>query len=216
MKIAIEYLKEIIIIGLVIFILINKGCNKRHTDSLVKDIATYSDSAKHYKIKSGVAVATNGVLKLDNENQLKYLIVKNDTIKKLLAQFKDVKTVIIHDGGFKFTHDTVRLTDTIPCDFNPIAFSQKKKHYKLFGTLTRTNLIIDTLVVPNTQTIVLGDKKSGFLNLGKTTSVDILNSNPYMQVNKISAYTVKETKWLENWKVQIGIGFATGFLVGRL
>lgn len=207
-----KYWREIIIVLLVIALLLMKQCDQKHTDTLLKQSASYSDTAHYYKLMDSVHVATNSVLLLDNSNQIKELAAsKDDTIKKLLAHFKSVQTVVITKSDFRLIHDTINFHDTIPCDFKPIAITKNKTYYKLFGTLTKTNLVIDTLVVPDKVTLVVGEKGTGFLKLQRNTTVDILHSNPYVYTSTIQGYVVHEKKWYDNKLILLGSAFVAGF-----
>lgn len=207
-----KYWKDLIIVLLIIALLFLKQCDQKHTDTLLKQASSYSDTARYYKLMDSVHVATNAVLLLDNSNQIKQLAAsKNDTIKKLLAQFKSVQTVVITKSYFKLVHDTVNFHDTIPCDFKPISIVKEKIYYKLFGTLTKTNFVIDTLLVPDKITIVVGEKGTGFLNLHRNTTIDIVHSNPDIIASTIQGYVVAEKKWYDNKIVLLGSAFLIGF-----
>lgn len=207
-----KYWKNLIIVLLIIALLFLKQCDQKHTNILLKQASSYSDTVHYYKLMDSVHVATNAVLLLDNSNQIKQLAAsKNDTIKKLLAQFKSVNTVVITKSDFKLIHDTVNFHDTIPCDFKPISIVKEKIYYKLFGTLTKTNFVIDTLLVPDKITIVVGEKGTGFLNLHRNTTIDIVHSNPDIIASTIQGYVVAEKKWYDNKIVLLGSAFLIGF-----
>lgn len=201
-----------IIAILVVIIFFIRSCDKSHTDGLIQQMEMYSDSAKQFqlKLKNGelVNIATNNALKIDNEQQLKALAAKDDTVKKLLSQFKDIRTMIITKQVITINHDTIKLEKRIPCDFVSVKFRQDTTYFNITGRIMPSKLIIDSLSIPDKQNIVIGNKRKGLL--GRELTVDISHSNPLVSVNKIAGYVVEEKKWYQNKWLLMGGGFIAG------
>lgn len=204
-----------IVIALVIILFLRECSNQRNTDKLIGDITAYSDSAKHYQIEVDglkIDVATNSVLKLQSESQLKSLLGKNDSLKKLFSQFKKVQSAIIIKGDVQLVHDTIKFPVKIPCDFKPIPFVQKTKLYSFTGFVMPLELAFDTIRFYDDQSIVLGTKRKGLFK--KEYTVDVIHSNPYFHTTNIGAYTVSpENKWYEKWWAHMLAGAVIGGVV---
>ena len=86
-----------------------------------------------------------------------------------------------------------------------IPFNKRTDWYGLSGRSTHQGLYIDTLSIWNRQSIVLGDKKSGFL---KPTEFrfDIVNSNPYIKTTGMNSYVHKEREKRFGLGVFVGYG----------
>lgn len=197
-----------IIVIVAIFLIFFRECeHQKHTDDLVKNISTYSDSAKHYKSKYG-EVAYNQTLQFDNQKQLQSYIASNDTLKQLLKKYKSTNSVSVVKEQV-FIHDTVPIPfkGNIPCTFNAFKIrSHKDSLYKFVGTLYPDKFYVDTILMNNKQTIVDGYKKIGLFK--KEHRIEISNTNPYIHISNIGGYSVKDKP------KRFGIGFSVGYGFG--
>lgn len=196
----------LIIIGIIFFV---RECeNQDDKNNLVDEIANYKDSAQFYTLKVNgmeVDVAYNKSLQLENKEQLESLIKKNDTLTKLVSKFKDIKSTTIINNTTTIVGDTIKINgDSIPCDFKPIRVTRDSIHYYFVGTISPKFFSIDSLTIPNKQSIVIGKKKLGFLK-GTEERVEILNSNPLIKTNTIENYVINKRK------KRIGIGPSIGY-----
>jgi len=194
-----------IIVGVIVVavcLLLFQDCqHKNQVDGLVKDIANYSDSAKHYKSKYGT-VAFNQTLKFGSEDQLKSFLSNNDTLKLLLKKFKKLNSVTVVTQKI-YIHDTVPIPfeTRIPCDFKPFAvikdsIRSKSKPFYFKGTIFPTQFTIDSILIPNKQTIVVGTKSINLFK--KEERAEVVNSNSLISVSNIGAYTVvNKKKWFQ-------------------
>ena len=183
--------------------------HQKQIDDLVKNVATYSDSAKHYKSKYGV-VAFNQTLQFQNEKQLKAYFSQNDTLKQLLKNFKKINSVTIIKEKI-YIHDTIPIPfeTKIPCDFKPFQVKRDCTNYHFKGTIFPDKFNIDEISIPNKQTVVLGEKKTGFMK--KEYRVEITNSNPLIMTSNVGGYTVNPKKeWYQRPVVTFLIGTAVG------
>jgi hypothetical protein len=198
---------SIVVIAICLFFF--RECqHRKDVDELVKNISTYSDSAKHYKSKYG-EVSYNKTLQFDNQKQLESYIASNDTLKQLLKKYKNTNSVtIIKDKVF--IHDTIPIPfeTKIPCNFNAFKIRSHKDslNYKFVGTLFPNKFLIDTILLNNKQTVVDGYKKIGLFK--KEHRIEILNSNPYIVVSNIGGYVVKDKP------KRFGLGFSVGYGFG--
>jgi hypothetical protein len=198
------------ILTLAICLFLFRDCqHQKDIDNLVKNVATYSDSAKHYKSKYGT-IAFNQALQFQNEKQLKAYLSQNDTLKQLLKSFKKISSVTIIKEKV-YIHDTVPIPfeTKIPCDFKPFTVKRDCTNYHFKGTIFPDKFNIDEISIPNKQTVVLGEKKTGFMK--KEYRVEITNSNPYIVTSNVGGYTVNPKKeWYQKPVVTFLIGTAVG------
>jgi hypothetical protein len=216
MNITIRELRNygILIVLAVIALLFRECQHQKQVDDLVVSIADYKDTAYYYKGENGKIVAYNEALELQNEEQVKALLKKDEDFKMLLDGFKSINAT----GGvttiFEVKHDTIELHDTIPCDFEPIAVTKTDSTYDFFGTIMPSDFIIDSLKVPNEMKFVVGEKKVGLFK--KETRIEVVNTNPLITTTGITAYTVQEPK--KGFLITLSAigGAIVGILVERL
>lgn len=207
------------IVALLIIFGFREGCHQRDKDELLKNVASYSDSAKFYKLKvdgKSLNVSYNESLILDNKKQLEALISKNDTLSKIVSKFKDVQSTTIIKEYITVKHDTIKLSYQIPCDFAPIKVKRDSVYYHFRGTIAPKYFTIDSLTIPNDQSIVIGRKKLGFLR-GSEDRVEIVNSNPLMKTTNVGNFIIEEKKrWYQRNLFWGAVGFVGGIATGFL
>jgi hypothetical protein len=201
------------IIALILIFALREGCNQRDKDDLLKNAVTYEDSAKFYKLKvngNSVDIAYNQSLILENKKQLESMVAKNDTLAKLIDKFKSIRSTTIIKEYFSVTHDTIPIDRPIPCDFAPIKVKRDSLYYHFRGTIAPTYFTIDSLTIPNEQSIVIGKKKLGFLK-GTEERVEIINSNPLMKTTNVGNYVIqKDKKWYQRNAFWGAVGLVGG------
>ena len=214
MKRDLTYITVIILV--IVVMLIREGCNKRETDKLVAEISGYKTEAQTFKTKDGLVVSTNVALPLETQNQIKSLMASNDTLKQWMAQFKNIKGGVVVKETTIVKEVAVPFERQIPCDFKPFHANKITKDFQLYTTVSNTGFTLDTLKMPNTATILIGEKRSGFLNLKTKLVVDVNNSNPYMKTSNIAGYVYQPTKkWYERTWVHVLAGATVGVLVDK-
>lgn len=205
-----------VIIAIILFFGFREWQNRNNTDDLISDIANYKDSAQFYSMKvNGMAVdvAFNKSLVLSNKDQLESIIKKNDILAKLISKFKAISSTTIINNITNITGDTIKLTDSIPCDFKAFKVRRDSIHYRFLGTISPKYFTIDSLTIPNKQSIVIGKKKLGFLK-GTEERVEIVNSNPLIKTTNIESYVIsKPKKWYETNAFLIGTSLLGGYII---
>lgn len=199
-----------LIIILCIILIVREGCYRSSSDKLVSDITSYKDSAKVEKLKNGALIYTNAALELKTQKQLITLASSiNDTVKQMLKRFKSITNVTNITNTFLAGGDTVRLSNEIPCDFNPIKIrTGHDSTYHLVGTISKKSFSVDSLSIKDNQTFVFGRRKISFMKYDNV--VDINHSNSLMKTSNIKNYQfTPDKKWFERTWVHIAIG-ATG------
>lgn len=205
--------------SLAILLFIERSCHNIEKNRLIDDAVNYRDSAEHYKLKvngQSVDIAFNQALQLDNRKQLESIVAKYDTLARMVAKFKNVQNVTIIKGGAQITHDTIRIDHPIPCDFKPFVVRRDSAHYRFVGTVAPDYFTIDSLTIPNTQGIVIGSRRMGFLKRPEYR-VEITNSNPLMKTTNIGSFTVKTPrKWFERPVIMMGVGAVAGAYIYKV
>lgn len=196
----------IIALGISALIIILMFRGTIETDAF-KNVVTSKDTAYIENIK-GILANYNKSIVLDSEKQLKLIVQQNDTLRKIIAKIKNVTNTIVIKERVVIEKDTIPFTDSIPCNFKPIKAIKNDKWYAFFGTVNNKGLIIDSLHIPNTQSVVMGEKKTNFW--GKSEQgVYIVNSNPLIKTQTIQHLTVVEKK---KWYQRPILWFGTGAL----
>jgi hypothetical protein len=81
--------------------------------------------------------------------------------------------------------------------------------------MTNKRLSLYNIEVPNQQSIIIGEKKKGWLR-SSDYSVVITNSNPNIKGERLEAYTFKPSpKWYNSYKFK-GAVFVAGVIGGFL
>lgn len=200
-----EKVLAVTVLGLLILLGIRECSNKKNTDNLISDIANYKSEAKHYTDKYGEVIASNNALTLQSQNQMKTLLASNDTLKAWVDKFRDIKFGGIIKETVTIKEVVVPFETKIPCDFKPFPANKLTKEYKFYSTIANTGLTIDSLFIPNELRIIVGEKKTGFLNMRSELTVEVKNSNKLMTVSDITGYSYKPKQ------KRFGIGFSVGY-----
>jgi len=160
-----------------------------------------TDTTKHETVK-GIDVATIHQALLETQAQMKTLIAANDTLKKLVKEFKVVNS-ITKIKTETFVKDSIQYKD-IPCDFKPIERVKETPEYRLALTISRSNTEVK-MTVPNTIQFIEGKRKVGLFKTEQ--QVMAVNSNKLVQTTEIQSLTVKtKKKWWERPGPWIALG----------
>lgn len=208
-----EKIMGIGIIVVVVLFFLREFQNQKLKDDLINDIARYKDSAQYYSIKiNGMAVdiAFNKSLQVKNKEQLEALIKKNDTLAKIVSKFRTINSTTIIKEVISIKHDTIKIDNQIPCDFKPFKVRKDSTYYNFVGTISPKFFSIDSLAIPNKQSVIIGRRKLGFLK-GTEERVEIVNSNPLIKTTNIDNYIISKPK---KWYQKKAFIFAAGMLTG--
>jgi hypothetical protein len=228
---------KITIAALVILLLlvIWKGCQlKADHDNLLNQVSSLQTGEKFYKTKvladsSTIASQTQTILSQDEAIKLGLLKLEGD-IKKVQSQVRQGQTINIDSVPIPFVPDNfadtsgwmvrLRQGDSSKATLDsllansiiiPKKFSLKDKWYSIDGKVLRDGLLMDSLKISNESSVTIGWKNAGFLGLKKEPMVEIKNTNPYLNVTKMSNVVVKKKKGLlQNPIFWTGLGFLGG------
>jgi transcriptional regulator of met regulon len=207
------HIKDIIIflcLAALIFFWLDSCGKKKELMLMNNELLNYTDSIKVYKTANGNLVEYNHAVQLLSENQ-------SEEIKKLKKDL-DLKTVdVLVKYKSVFKYDTINhvFRQQLPCDDFVDSFKVDSTHFKFDAVMTNKRLSLYNIEVPNQQSIIIGEKKKGWLR-SSDYSVVITNSNPNIKGERLEAYTFKPSpKWYNSYKFK-GALFAAGVIGGFL
>lgn len=207
-----EHILYIVIAVLVVILLLREGCNQSSTNSLLKEAIQYKTEATHYKGLNGAEVAQNKALMLENQQQIKDLLYKNDTLSELMKQYKKLRNVTIMENTTQIINDSIAYdTIKIPCDFEPFQIRRDSSHYMFAGTVAPDFFRIDSLKIHDEQSIVFGKRKMGFLKRPEYTA-EVIHSNPLIRTNNIGSYAIKEKR--KKLVISVGVSYGLNLNTG--
>ncbi|WP_439130010.1 DUF6549 family protein [Polaribacter sp.] len=173
------------------------------------------DSVEYYKNKLGLEVAQ----KLAFKGTVKDLSIifeeakkENAQLKEAVKKFKKLASATVVNTITEIKEVPVPFEVKVPYNFER-TFLKEDNFYSLSGTVNQSGINFTSLSFPNTQTLVVGKKKTGFL---KTEyRVEVTNSNPYIKTNAIDNFTFTEKTKRFGIGVSFGFGvYTNGFFVG--
>lgn len=231
-----------IVLAFIILILLWKGCEiQREKKDLVDQVSSYTIGEKAFKKKmqqDSSTIATQNQTIMTQGDAIKLGLLKLEgQIKEVQSQVKESQEVIIKKvlvpyipdnyidttkgwyASLKSGQITKSLVDSLMFHslIVPRGFKKEDKWFSINGVVKKDGVMIDSLKIPNESSVTIGYKKSGFLNLGRTPIVEIKNTNPYVDVTKVSNIVTKKNKGIFNTKgFWIGVGVVGGILIQKL
>jgi len=204
----------LIIVAIVVLWLTREVCGYYSNKQLSDKLINYQDSTTHYKLKlknkDSVTVATNEAIALYTSKQLQDLASKKDAeMKQLLHEFKTTIAAIKLNSTANVTEHWYYYADSvkIPCDFKPIPVVIDSPMFKIGAQVENEKFQIKYLILHDTERIVIGEKRTGFLK--RQTRVDVTHSNKFINTKRINAYVVDQ-KWWQNKAIVCAASFASG------
>jgi len=231
-----------IVLAFIILILIWKGCEiQKEKNELVEQVSSYTIGEKAFNKKmqqDSSTIATQNQTIMTQSDAIKLGLLKLEgQVKDVQSQVKESQEVIIKKVLVPYIPDnyidtskgwyaslkngviTKSLVDSLM--FNslivPRGFKKDDKWFTINGVVKKEGVMIDSIKIPNESSVTIGYKKSGFLNLGRTPIVEIKNTNPYIDVTKVSNVVIKKNRGILNTKgFWIGVGVFGGLIIQKL
>jgi len=204
-KINIPFVISALIALILVSVLFTKCESERVQVATIHALTTENT---HYKLKNGQLVNSTEIAYFD-KNQM-----KTQLDKEIAKKFQKVKTVtkVITNTII----DTVEIVyrDSIPCNFEKYG-SIIKKDYSLNYKSNQKGIELNSIIIPDSLTIVSGVKRKWFL--GKETyTLDITHSNSLINDSSVKSFELKEKKrFYETTLFKVGIGILGGFLIAK-
>lgn len=156
---------------------------------------------------------TDSIFNLKRQNSRLVATVSDYTRIIQEAKFRD-KNAGYTDKPQKDPNDTTKIVYLPqPADPDlirvPRSFAYSDSTINFEGTVLKERVRVDSITIPNTLHIRTVENKTGFLRLGRTTTVQAFNTNPAFTNKELVSVTVKPKK---NTLGKIAIAVAAGFL----
>lgn len=207
----------------VLFLLSLFTCNRQRgaVADLRLDLDSVARQARHFENERGQVISENQVLKAESSRQLKEL---TDTIFNLKKQDqKRIKTInsyarIIqeYNSGPKFApfiEDADDFTALAGKDSTPTAGPRDSNYIRvpkpfmywdsltsIRGRVTRVGVWLDSIKIQNTVHFRTLTEKAGFLNMGRKSTIQVLNSNPAIATVGVTTIQVpSRPNWWQKW-----------------
>lgn len=173
------------------------------------NVAVLQGEVSQYKNKIGTLTTTVGTLQLTNKQLKTSILQKNDSLKKLAAEFSKVSSIV--------ETQTIVLIDSVSVPFPvpvEVPFERSGFHadkwFSFDYNINQNGFSLADFTTWNEQTIITGFKRSWFLGRQHVTT-DITNTNPYIDVvNVRSVEVVIPKKWYDTRVFNLSIGFVAG------
>jgi len=230
-----------IILIIIIILLLLRGCEiQKDRDNMLTQLSTFKIEQQGLKVKinkdSSTIVTQNQTI-LSQDEAIKLGLLKLDgEIKKVQSQVNSVQELVINDipipyisdnfvdtSGWYLKYKSGEITPEICDSFikNSVLvnteFKKDDKWFDIGGKIKKEGIVIDSIIIPNEQSVTIGYKKSGFLNLKREPIVEIKNSNPYIKIPKANNVNVKDKPNLFQKKgFWVGVGTIIGVILHLL
>jgi hypothetical protein len=180
-----------------------KSCSvEKAYNSEVQKNLDYEHKLETYAAQDGTLVNYNNALQTQLEA---FFEAQNDSVREFLNNIKipepDVVTV----------YKDIFYVDSIPsvglgltdCDFDT-TFNIVDPYYEIKGRVTDEALSLESIMIPNNTTLVIGDRKTKWWKR-KEYIATVTHSNPHIQTQSIGSYVFKEKQ--SRWSVGPSIGY---------
>lgn len=226
-------IKKIVIIGqflMIIFFVRNCHLKDLTINSNGVQLKMYEGKANEFEVtknKLGEKVALQDQMIVQKTKDLEKELLKNSTLSKLNEQVKfeastKIKNIIAQYTGFGTevitVHDTIiNGNDTSIVEGIKIGTKFKadtSKWYSLTGSIERDGVKFDSVSFKTDFTLNIGEKKlkgyKGWLLGKKEPKVELINPNPYTQIDVMKNIKLESKKWYQNGWVKFGAGVLVG------
>ena len=168
--------------------------------STPKRTVIYDPSAKYYKSKAGEIIAYNKSLEI----QLKDLKRERADLMAEVENMRIRKPKTITRTVTRTEYDTLWMTfeTEIPCEDFTSEIVYMDKWIEIFGFVNQDGVMIESIYIPDTVTLVVGQNK-------RETIIAVKHANPNVTVAEVENYVIKRKRFA--WKEFAG-GFVLGFL----
>jgi len=202
------------IAALVIALLLSVGWCSRVRGNGTANTSALTDTVTYYQNKLGGVTVGKATLQLENSQVKELLLKKDKELAALASEFAKLHYITKYSTVTKYDTIAVAFKDTVPCVFERSG-RVAEKWYSFGYRATQKGVTLDSLVIPNTATVLTGTKRKWFLGKEILTT-DITNSNPHITVTGITAAEVNlPAPWYKKWYVWGIVGAAGGFFAAK-
>lgn len=186
---------------------------------VTEDIYTFLENEKQevqvYKNKLGTLTNSVNTSELSNKQLKELLLKKDDTLKKLMSEFKEVRNAVKIQEVVRVDSVFVPYEFDIDCEFKRFGKYDTDSHFKFDYSLNETGFSLSNIEIPNTQTIITGTKRNWIFGKQYLTT-DITNSNDYIQTKEVQSVVIPvSVEWYNNKWLYLGLGLSAGVLIAK-
>lgn len=181
----------------IVFLFLKLKVEKEKNNDMTNSIDVISKGWELEVNKKDSTISTQKQVIIDKNSKL---AKQADTIQGLKNQKQRVRiftrTLVVRDT-VKIPSDQILTFDSIDYIKLPFVFSMFNKWYGYQFTLTRDNVILDSLYLNNELEAIWGVEDHGFIkNLVKANYpiVSIVQKNPFSKTTEVNNYTFKDYK----------------------
>lgn len=188
----------------VLLFLYVKSCNKNLAlKNEIAEVQSYKDTVLYYKAKNGEYVSYNESLKVSFES---YMLATNDSIKDFLENIRIPKPEVITVIKEVFYVDSIPSVSLgiADCDFDT-TFKISDSNYEIAGRVTDEALKLESILIPNKMTLVIGNKKQNWWSK-KEYIATVKNTNPYIKTDGIQSFTFSDESSRFSFGPNLGYG----------
>lgn len=198
---------------LILLLLLNRQCQE--TENVYSFYENEKQEVEYYKNKLGTLTASVTASELSNKQLKELILKKNDTLKKLASEFRQIRTVTKIKEVVKIDTVKVPFEVQIPFEFERLGRYDTDSHFTFNYSLNQTGFSLSDISVPNTQTIITGTKRKWVFGKQYLTT-DITNTNPYIHTTQIQSVVIPvQVEWYNNKWLYLGVGIGTGVLIAK-
>lgn len=194
------------ILVVILAILLFRQCERtREAESRSNTTINYlTDSISYYKNKYGQEVAIRSAI-YGEKRELELLLQNtSEQLADLAKRYRKLQAA--GEVGQEVRIDTVRVEYEVPvpCDFFWNWTKSVQNQYTISGTADQHGITIDSLLIPNTLSFVVGKEKGKF-------TFSAINSNPLIKTTSLDAYTLDIPQRRFGISVFTGYGLSSNF-----
>lgn len=151
-----------------------------------------------------------------NGDQIKKYAESDEKLSLLTKKYSSLLALVSQKMGVYVDSIKVNFHDTLPCADFVKKDTIRDRYYSFNTMITKKEFMITNMEFPDTCHTIIGERKSGFLNLKRTLVVEQTHSNKYMKVQQINPVVkVSKSKWPTWLGIGTGVGLIGGFFLFR-
>ncbi len=172
-----------------------RSCGEKNNlqASIKSNLLALNDTIELYKNKEGKNAATRLALQGEKNTLELFLASSRDSTEQMEQQMKYFRNVA---AAVKTTTKTeisgIEIPFEVPNSLFDIPFRKEDPFYVVSGRSTNSGITLNIEDIPNTASIIIGDRKETFWK--STFSIDVVNSNPYITTTSVDSYVHSATK----------------------
>lgn len=192
----------------IILLLIQKCSADRQRDEILNQMALLHQSNQQFlttrRQDSSTIVHQTQIILSQDEAIRNGLVVLDGNMKQLQSQIKVGSKIYIDSVEIPFIPQNFADTSGLYAKYKqspkglyrdsiavPQNFGVDQKWYAIGGSVQKSGLHIDSIVIPNNTTVSVGmERKSFFSRLSPV--IEVKNDNPYLQVKALKNVVIKE------------------------